>query len=886
YDNALYTTEDGGATFTTRELSTEVGVRTIARIDDTVYAGGGGGTSLAARSNDGGATWVIDRAFNPDNGIPGAFINALVGFNGAIVAAGHDQLVDEHGRPWRTTSPITGILDLAASPECVVAVGANGIATAPLDPALFLEHDLDTTLVGGTVTLAAVQRHPRAAATRSNLQWSFNGQPIPNTTDVRTLRLAEPVGARAGTYTFTATAASGASHSTSITLDPQPVAAAPGLIDSSFRPTLSTAPTHVLPLPDGRVYVATGSSLLRLTADGSVDASFSVRGVTFTAPIRSLILDARQNLLVGERADAAPSGRTVRLLPDGALDATFAADFPAYAGSEAPILAANALLTLERRPIESPTSGNNFTAILRRYSSDGVLDSSFAPVELLSASTAQYIHLSDVPAFSGPRTLSTIDAQGRIYLAVQHSELDNTISRTSGTSRLFRLLPDGTRDASFTPRDVGPLHSLVATTDGLLIRILDERWGRPSGFVTIATLDRLRFDGTPDPAYQSRSRRYDLGPLPTAMLDHNYDVAAVSGGAFIARTLGQHGHFGFVRFDAEGKFDRDFSAELGSGTEGITQVHALADGRLLVAGTFRSLAGVAQPFLVRVTPSRQAATHYLANVSVRSRAAFGADTLIAGYTTSGGETSVLARAAGPALRQFGVANALSDPELALYAGTAPISGNDDWSRNNADYIAATAERVGAFPFAAGSTDSALYTTSASSPFTVQVSGKGLDGVALAELYHASAAPTDARSPRIGNLSVRSRVVTGSDPLIVGFTLKGTGTRNVLIRAVGPGLDRFGVERALPDTVLSVYQGDTVIARNDDWAPDNAVKAVLAEAFATVGAFPLDAPLNGVAVASSGDSALVLSLPPGSYTAHVTGKGTAFGVALVEVYEIP
>ena len=32
--------------------------------------------------------------------------------------------------------------------------------------------------------------------------------------------------------------------------------------------------------------------------------------------------------------------------------------------------------------------------------------------------------------------------------------------------------------------------------------------------------------------------------------------------------------------------------------------------------------------------------------------------------------------------------------------------------------------------------------------------------------------------------------------------------------------------------------------------------------------------------------LLLTLPPGSYTAQVSGAGTTTGVALVEIYELP
>ena len=38
--------------------------------------------------------------------------------------------------------------------------------------------------------------------------------------------------------------------------------------------------------------------------------------------------------------------------------------------------------------------------------------------------------------------------------------------------------------------------------------------------------------------------------------------------------------------------------------------------------------------------------------------------------------------------------------------------------------------------------------------------------------------------------------------------------------------------------------------------------------------------------ASEDAALIATLPPGSYTAQVSGVGNTTGIAIVEVYELP
>jgi hypothetical protein len=99
----------------------------------------------------------------------------------------------------------------------------------------------------------------------------------------------------------------------------------------------------------------------------------------------------------------------------------------------------------------------------------------------------------------------------------------------------------------------------------------------------------------------------------------------------------------------------------------------------------------------------------------------------------------------------------------------------------------------------------------------------------------------------------------------------------LLRAVGPTLGAFGVGGTLVDPVLEVRPlgSDNIVATNDDWRGTAALKA----AFTSVGAFAF-------AVDASKDAAIAIELPPGAYTATVTGKAGTTGVGLVEVYELP
>jgi hypothetical protein len=111
-------------------------------------------------------------------------------------------------------------------------------------------------------------------------------------------------------------------------------------------------------------------------------------------------------------------------------------------------------------------------------------------------------------------------------------------------------------------------------------------------------------------------------------------------------------------------------------------------------------------------------------------------------------------------------------------------------------------------------------------------------------------------------------------LIAGFVIS-EGPKTVLIRAVGPTLAAFGVPSPQSDPIVSLYQGAQVIASNDNWNSNTEASDIPVVSL-QVGAFAL----GGTGL----DSALLVRLDPGAYTANVSGRGPA-GEALIEVYEV-
>ncbi len=137
--------------------------------------------------------------------------------------------------------------------------------------------------------------------------------------------------------------------------------------------------------------------------------------------------------------------------------------------------------------------------------------------------------------------------------------------------------------------------------------------------------------------------------------------------------------------------------------------------------------------------------------------------------------------------------------------------------------------------------------------------------------------------RLVNLATRAFVGTGGDILIPGLVINGAGTKNLLVRAVGPRLGDFGVAGVLADPQMAVFRTfpppnpppPLQVATNDDW-PLAADQPQLEATRAAVGAFPL--------VPSTKDAATLLTLVPGSYTVQTSGVNAGTGVGLVEIYD--
>jgi len=309
----------------------------------------------------------------------------------------------------------------------------------------------------------------------------------------------------------------------------------------------------------------------------------------------------------------------------------------------------------------------------------------------------------------------------------------------------------------------------------------------------------------------------------------------------------------------------------------------------------------------------------LTNISTRGLVLTGDNVQIAGLIIGGADPkTVLIRARGPALGDFGVPGVLANPLLQLFdANGTEIANNDDWETTTAlcqgsglncgDAAAITATQLepcrpvplpGQPPIPTGcSLESAILVTLDPGNYTAQVSGipvnadsqgDGETGVGLVEVFEVGTASTS----KLTNISTRGVVGTGDDVMIAGLIIGGTDPKTVLVRVRGPALTDFGVAGVLANPLLQLFSGQTEIARNDNWQTTEPLcgsPAVSCGGEAEIVATGLDpcqpVLLPGQPPTPTGcdqESVVLITLPPGAYTAIVSG---GMGVGLVEVFEV-
>jgi hypothetical protein len=239
--------------------------------------------------------------------------------------------------------------------------------------------------------------------------------------------------------------------------------------------------------------------------------------------------------------------------------------------------------------------------------------------------------------------------------------------------------------------------------------------------------------------------------------------------------------------------------------------------------------------------------------------------MIGGFIVTGTEPKrVIIRGLGPSMTSVGVPGVISDPILRLFGPSgSPLAVNDNWQDTQQTEIQAT----GIPP--QDSRESAIVATLSPAAYTATLAdANGNNGVGLVEIYDLNSTV----NAKLSNISTRGFVQTADNVMIGGFALGGSSTNSakIVVRAIGPSLAAFGVNNPLSNPTLQLFDNNgQSVAFNDNWQDDPSQAAQLQA-------------LN-LAPSNPAESALVTMLPPGFYTAVVTGQDGGMGIGLIEIY---
>ena len=832
---------------------------------------------------------TVDTTFAPNPN--GALSTLTLQPNGQILLGGSFSALQPNG---------TGI---ASERSDIARINANGTVDPSFDPSL--NGDVDTisalqdgslfvggnfseiqvggaTLIGGTFQNVGGSSAPNLA--RLNADGSFDSSFLANTDGpvYAIAPLANGTSIVGGA--FANVQGSPRANLARIT--------AAGTLDDTFIPAINGAVDVVTLQSNGQIIVggtftnAGGlgtPNLARLGPSGSADASFlpAVNGAVNAALVQpnGQIVIAGAFTSVGGQSMAG----LARLNANGTLDTTFNANVNGTVNAvsrlvDGTFFVAGSFTTIGSQPI----------AYAAHIASNGAVDTTFTPATnaLVNAVLVQpdgkvLLGGGFTAAGTLPRTeMARFQGLSQVTQVVTVSADQSTMTWTRGggaptfQSVKFEETTDGTHWLT-----VGQ----AVSTDGLTWTLSGVA---PSG----SSLLLVRATGVVPTSQFSSS-----GLVQTVYLANTGGLPVVNSAAAATGSPGVPFSFTVSATQSPQSFSATgLPPGLGiNATTGVISGTPTTDGSYIVTVTVTNFVGsVTSNLTILVGPpsstSSPTSTTSLANrlINLSSRTELvGGENLIAGFVVAGtGSKTLLLRAAGPALAQFGVTGFIDAPELDLYSASGSvISKNTGWSSG----LSSTFSQLGAFPFPANSEDVAVEVSLAPGDYTLHVYDPlGIGGVVLTEVYDADPSPLTSLT-RLTNISARGTVSSGSGALIGGFVISGSSVKSVLIRGVGPGLAAYGVTDELMDPELSVYDANgNLVAQNLNWTnqavtgPDQATVTSqdITATDASVGAFALSA--------QDADTALIANLPPGAYTFQVTSVSNATGEALGEVYELP
>ena len=369
---------------------------------------------------------------------------------------------------------------------------------------------------------------------------------------------------------------------------------ADGSLDATLNIGASGQPSAITPLPDGSMIVGGNfrtiggkarSRIAKLKPDGSVDDLFVCDVVPSTVDggfVRSVLLQTDGGIVIGGSfGDGAGAAFTnlARVHPDGSADESFSPPYtPKF--SAIAIQRNGKILT----GFDGGTVGPLFAPLVRRYNTDGSLDTSFS------------MGLQDQESYT-----IALRKDGRVLVGGSFGYTDG---QNPTRTNLALLNTNGTLDASFTISANGPVSS-VQTVNALLMQpdgsvLVGGRYERLGNY-TCNGLGRVRADGTVDTNFVFAGVSGEIVGLALQA-----DGRILVGGSF--SFLGVPARINLLRLNPDGSIDATFDAGVNGMVRGLS---ISADGKVWIGGSFTTVAGIARTNLARLS-QRDAAIQSLA----------------------------------------------------------------------------------------------------------------------------------------------------------------------------------------------------------------------------------------------------------------------------------
>jgi uncharacterized delta-60 repeat protein len=636
-----------------------------------------------------------------------------------------------------------------------------------------------------------------------------------------------------------------------------------GNVDSTLvtihRTGNEVAPSSFVRLDDGSTLVTFDSTLdpaipynvARLLDSGTRDPSFTLSSSDPNRFLTDFVARGIEQLpdgnlfVCGVGAGLAPAYGKVR--PDGTEDTTFATNhaLPAQSATVAPD---GKIIVTAGKDAQSTAYGS-----MGRLLADGQPDTFGVPQSIRDV---QVIRSGDF----GPGPIREIDVGSRVVLAQPDGKVLFEYFSVDGLYHLVRLNNDSSLDNTFTEINFSPTD--VSQSFPVIFDPFLGFTYQPTDGVLSASYSVL------DGSLQSDSSMILVG---------HFDAF----GGSTAR--------GIVRLQPNGAVDPTFNA--GSGAEwttvtatstkypGIENIEPTPDGKFLITGNFEAYNGVAAPGIALMNADGSVDTSFVAPVHrdkrSRTESAFRAQPdgsfLLSGPYIVGNEVEPrslirLIDPSAPLPTPTATATPTATPTATATAtATATPTATSTATPTSTPTATATATAT-ATPTA---TATATPTPTASATATATPTAT------------ATATPTATPASLVGNVSTRLPVGTGDDALIEGFIVQGSAgsTKKIIVRAIGPSLSQFGIADALANPTLEIHDASgAIVATNNDWKITQTGGLITGDQFAEINA-------SGVSPGNDLESAIIVPLAPGSYTAVVRGAGNTTGTGVVDAFDL-